>query len=442
MRSNNKNITRRRFLKKSLTASLGAVAFPYIVPSAALGKAGNIAPSNRVTLGCIGVGSRGTHNMRSLMSFDGQVTAICDVNRNRRQAAKKEVEAYYAQKNQKADYKGCSDYDDFRTLIARDDIDAVMVATPDHWHVPIALTAVRAGKDIYVEKPLGMTIVQGQVLRDEVKRRGVIFQHGTEQRAMRHFRYVCELVRNGYLGELKKIKVGAPGGNQGAILKPQPVPEGLNYDMWLGPAPWRPYMANFCQSHGHWFIYDFAASGFIAGWGIHYMDIVQWALGADQSGPVEISGRAVFPRQGIYDTPISWNIDYLYSNGVRVDFTNDKQNPHGIVFEGTKGKIYINRSGIGRMEPRSLNRITLRPDEIHLFETNSDDRNFLEAVRARGETCSPIDAAHRSTSVCFLGNIACRLNRKLRWNPDTEKFVNDDQANRMLSASMRSPWHL
>ena len=434
-------MNRREFFKKvGVGAAAGTVMFPWVVPSAVLGTGANIAPSERVTLGCIGVGGRGGFNTRSLLHHGAQITAVCDVNGDRRQAKKHTIENFYANRDGKSKYQGCTAYNDFRELIAREDIDAVMIATPDHWHVPIALEAVKKGKDIYVEKPLGMTIAECRVLRDTVKRYRVVFQHGTEQRAMAHFRWVCELIRNGRIGELKTVQVGAPGGNRTHNHKPEPVPAGLDYEMWLGPAPRQPFTSTCCLRNGHWFISDFAASGFIAGWGIHYMDIVQWALDADQSGPVEIEGRAVFPQDGLFDTPLTWSIDYLYANGVRVNFTDQTQNRHGIRFEGTAGWIQIARNGIEGMQPHSLYHSVIRPNEVHLYETDSDDKDFLQAVRTRGRTCSPIDAAHRSTSVCFLGNIACLLNRKLRWDPVAERFANDTEANRMLTGTMRRPW--
>jgi predicted dehydrogenase len=434
-------MNRRKFLQKiGVGAAACVTAFPNIVPSAVLGKGENLAPSERVTLGCIGVGGRGGFNMKSLLHHGAQIVAICDVNKNRRLANKYTIENFYANRDGKGKYKGCATYNDFRELISQAEIDAVMIATPDHWHVPIALEAVKYGKDIYVEKPLGMTIAECQVLRDAVKRYRVVFQHGTEQRAMSHFRWACELIRNGRIGELEAVKVGAPGGNRTGNHKPESVPAGLDYEMWLGPAPRRPFTTACCLRNGHWFISDFAASGFIAGWGIHYMDIVQWALDADESGPVEIEGRAVFPKDGLFDTPLTWNIDYLYANGIRVNFTDQTQNRHGIRFEGTEGWIQIARNGIEGMQPRSLYHSAIRPNEIHLYETDSDDKDFLHAVRTRGRTCSPIDAAHRSTSVCFLGNIACLLNRKLRWDPVAELFVNNAEANRMLIRTTRTSW--
>jgi len=439
-----RKISRRRFLKKATGVGLGAMGLPYIIRSSALGKAEAVAASERVVIGCIGVGPRGRLNTRGLMHYGAQVVAVCDVDAKARAAAKKEVEDHYAGKQGREKYIGCATYNDFRELLARDDIDAVLIATPDHWHVPIAISAVKAGKDIYVEKPLGVTIAEGQALRDAVRRYGVVFMHGTEQRSFSQFRFACELVRNKRLGELQTIKVACPGGQQTGVYPPMPVPKGLDWEMWLGPAPWVPYTRARLRpgpNQGWYFISDYASSGFVAGWGIHHIDMAQWALDADHSGPVKIDGQGVFPENGLWDTPLTWSIDYTYANGVRVNFTDNSKNRQGVRFEGTEGWIHVTRSSI-EADPKSMLRSVIGPDEVHLYKCDSDDGNFVECVKTRSETCSPIEAAHRSTTVCYLGYISIVLGRKLRWDPDTERFVNDEQANRMLSRSMRSPWHL
>ena len=429
---------RRRFLGRCAGAAAGVA----IVPSSVLGGPGRTSPGERVAMGCIGVGSRGLHNTKGLMHQGAQIVAVCDVDRRARDRTKKIVEDHYARKLGRDKYKACAAYSDFRELLARDDIEAVMIATPDHWHVPTAIEAVKRGKDVYVEKPLGMTVAEGQALREVVRRYGAVFMHGTEQRTMRQFRFACELVRNGYLGDLKLIKVACPGGRSTGIHRPMPVPDWLDYDMWLGPAPWNPYTAARCRVNSWYFISDYMTSGFVAGWGIHHVDMAQWALDADASGPVEIEGTGVFPDDGLYDTAVTWNIDYTYANGVRVSFTDNKKNKQGVEFKGTKGRLHVDRARIKAAEPKSLLKTIIGPNEIHLYESDNDDRNFLECVRTRAETASPIEAAHRSTTVCYLGNIAMLLGRKLRWDPEKERFVGDDEANRMLSGAMRSPWRL
>jgi len=425
--------TRRGFLR----SAVAGIAMPYLVPASVLGAN---PPSERVVLGCIGTGGRGRLNMRGLMRHGAQVVAVCDVDASQRARAKKEVQDYYACSAVAEKYTGCADYGDFRELLARDDIQAVMIGTPDHWHVPIAIAAVKAGKDIYVEKPLGMTIGEGQALRDVVRQYGAVFQHGTEQRGYRNFRHACELVRNGYLGDLKIIRVACPGGQQIGPQPTMPVPKGLDWDMWLGPAPSVPYTR--ARTHARWyFISDYATSGFVAGWGVHHIDMAQWALGTDHTGPVEIDGRGTFPAEGLYDTPLTWNIDYTYANGARVNFTDNRQNRQGVRYEGSEGWVHVTRSSIAA-QPESLLKTTIRPNETHLYRCDNDDRNFIECVKSRGETCSPIHAAHRSTSVCYLGYISIVLRRKLRWDPEREQFVNDPEAERYLTRALREPWHL
>jgi len=426
--------SRRRFLK----GAAAALGMPWIVPPSVLGAE---PPSERVVMGCIGVGPRGRLNLRGLMTRGAQIVAVCDVNEATRQAAVKEVQEYYKCSAVAETYKGCAAYNDFRELVARDDIQAVMIATPDHWHVPIAIAAVRSGKDVYVEKPLGISIDEGKALRKAVRQYGAVFMHGTEQRCMRQFRFGCELVRNGRIGTLHTVKVACPGGRAGGVHPPQPVPKGFDYEMWLGPARWMPYSPARVAAGSWYFISDYAASGFVAGWGVHHIDMAQWGIGADHTGPVEIRGSAVFPPDGIFDTPVTWDVDYLYANGVRVSFTDNSKNRQGVRFEGTKGWVHINRNSIDA-EPKALLTSKIRPNEIHLYQATNDDRNFVECVKSRAETASPIEVAHRSTSVCYLGHIAMLLRRTLRWDPQKEQFVGDPAADRYLSRPMRAPWHL
>jgi len=427
--------------RRELLKGAAAVAAPYVIPSSAIGAAGRAAPSDRVVIGSIGVGGRGCYNTRGLMNQGAQVVAVCDANQPSAARAKNMVEQHYARKREAAGYKGCAGYHDFRELLARGDIDAVMIATPDHWHVPIAVAAVQAGKDVYVEKPLGMTIAEGQALRAAVRRYNAVFMHGTEQRCFRQFRFACELVRNGYLGKLTRIKVACPGGRRIGPQPPMPVPKGFDYEMWLGPARWAPYTRARCQAGSWYFISDYAISGFVAGWGVHHIDMAQWALGADDTGPVEIVGRGVLPEDGLFDTPVTWNIDYTYANGVRVNFTDNSRNRQGVRYEGTEGWLHVTRGSI-EAHPKSLLTVKIAPNEVHLYEAVNDDRNFIECVRTRAETASPIEVAHRSTSVCYLGHIAILLGRKLRWDPAKERFVNDPEADRFLSRALREPWRL
>jgi predicted dehydrogenase len=258
---------------------------------------------------------------------------------------------------------------------------------------------------------------------------------------MRQFRHACELVRNGRLGRLHTIKVGCPGGRVTGPHPPQPVPKGLDWDRWLGPAREVPYTPARRNAGSWYFISDYAASGFIAGWGIHHVDIAQWALDADRSGPVTIEGTGVLPPDGLYDTPVTWHIDCTYANGVKLDFRDNGQNRQGIRFEGTEGWVHADRQTI-TAEPKSLLTSVIRSNEVRLPRWDNDDRNFLECVKSRTETASPVEAAHRSTAVCYLGHIAILLGRKLQWDPAAERFVGAPEADRLLSRPMRPPWRL
>jgi predicted dehydrogenase len=378
------------------------------------------------------------------MHHGARIVAVCDVDQRARRTALGMVERFY--KTGPGGRRGtCAAYSDFRELLADDTIDAVMIATPDHTHVPVAAAAVKAGKDIYVEKPLGVSIAEGRALVDIVDRCGAVFMHGTEQRCMRQFRFACELVRNGRIGDLHTIRVACPGGREAGVQPPEPAPRGFDYDLWLGPAPYRPYSSLCCHRQGWYFISDYAASGFMAGWGIHHLDIVQWALDVDDGGPSEIDARAVFPSNGPFDTPLSWLVEYGYGQ-VRVVFTDNghrawKWGREGIRFEGTEGWVYVTRGSIDA-GPEHLLREVIGPDEVKLPVCDNDDRNFVECVKSRGQTLSPAEVAHRSTAVGYLGHISALLGRKLDWDPRAERFVEDGEADRLLCRSMRKPWRL
>ncbi len=436
MNENADRISRRAFLQRATGA---ATAFS-IVPRRVLGM-GATPPSDRIAVGCIGVGGMGTGNMRGFLSnADVQVVAVCDLDERRREAARKGLEMHYADQLQKATYKGPATYRDFRELLARDDIDAVSIATPDHWHCLIGIAAAQAGKDMYIEKPLSLTIAEGQALRDAVKRCGRVFQHGTQQRSDRNFRFACELVRNGRIGKLHTMRVGTPPGGTLGIEPPMPVPEGFDYDMWLGPAPWAPYTEKRCQTPYWYFISDYTI-GFLSGWGVHHLDIAQWGNGADHTTPIEIEGQGVLPEDGLCDTVTNWHVEYTYANGVKMIFTDTTKAPEAVRFEGSEGWVSVKRWEADA-DPKSLLTSVVGPDEVHLGEDKSHIRNFLDCVKSRKQTVAPVDVAHRSTTICHLSLIAILTGRKLKWEPEQERFINDDEANRYLSRAMRSPWHL
>ncbi|MHC4206580.1 MAG: Gfo/Idh/MocA family protein [Planctomycetota bacterium] len=446
-------ITRRNFLKKTVSIA-GAAAFPYIVPSTALGGSGSVAPSNRITMGCIGTGNQGFNDIRAFLRDERvQIVAVCDVNRqsngywdNRtggREPAKRMVTEHYALRSAPGTYKGCRSYEDFRDVLARDDIDTVLLALPDHWHSISVIEAAKTGKDIYGEKPLSLTISEGRAMSDAVHRYRRIFQTGSQQRSDHNFRRACELVRNGRIGKLHTVKCGLPGGTpdiskQGHLDKPQRVPSGFNYDMWLGPAPYAPYCPARCHVNFRW-ILDYSG-GQVTDWGGHHPDIAQWGMGTEGSGPVEIkNAKGEFARDGLYNTAKSFYFECIYSSGVKLIVSNKVRS--GVTFEGTEGQVWANR-GRHDANPRSLLETVIKPDEIHLYRSENHTRNFIDCVISRDEPVAPIETAHRSITVSHLGNIAMQLGRDLKWNQDTERFVNDDQADRMLSRTMRSPWRV
>ncbi len=433
-------ITRRDLLRRTGAAAAGVIGFPYVVSSSVLGKDGAVAPSERVTIGCVGVGPRGRGvMMEALQRPEAEVVALCDVKKSALATADGARE-YASHK------KGCAMYRDFRELIARPDIDAVFIASTDHWHVLHALAAVRAGKDIYVEKPLGLSLQQVQVLREAVQLYDRRFQFGTQQRSMPQFRQACELVLNDRIGKLQTIQVSAPPGFPEFPKEPTyPItdpPDDIDYEMWLGPAPWAPYTPKRVVNP-HWFHISDYALGYIAGWGIHHVDIAQWGNGTELTGPVEIEGSGIFPTEdALCDTAFNWDLSYRYSNGVRMNFTSDGlSQPHGVRFVGAEGWVHVDRQRLDA-EPKSLLKETIGPNEIHLPVSTHHQGNLLEAVKTRGPTISPIEVAVRSDTICHLGDIAMRLGRRLKWDPEKELFVNDDEANSKLKRAMRSPWHL
>lgn len=429
---------RRRFLQ-----SLGAGALaPLVLPGPVLGWGDSgTAPSERITVGMIGVGNQGSQHLNVILSKpEVQVVAVCDPVRAKREAARDSVDAAYAGARG-GSFRGCAAYNDFRELVQRADIDAVFVASPEHWHALHGLAALRAGKDLYIEKALTKTIAEGRALVTAARRHGRVVQVGTQQRSSRQFRLACELVRNGYIGRLHTIKVGDPRGYPGPQVREAPVPEGLDYNMWLGPAPLRPYFPERLENLKGWMLtYDYTV-GFQAGWGQHDIDIAQWGNGTDHTGPVEVQGRAEFSKEGLNDTAMTWHTEYRYANGVRLIFTSDNENPYGIRFEGDEGSVFVNRSGISS-QPASLVKVQFKPGDLRLYESRDHHDNFFGCIRTRKDPVCTIEAGHHANVICNLSDIATRLGRPLRWDPAQERFTDDDQANGMLSRAMRSPWQI
>lgn len=452
------NINRRQFLKKATTVAAGTIIFPYAVRSSALGKSGAVAASDRIVMGCIGMGSQGPGNMRAFLGFpDVQVAAVCDVRAEQRQKGKKIVDSAYGNKD-------CAAYCDFQEMLGRSDIDAIMSAPPDHWHAVIGIHAARSGKHMYYEKPMGLSIEQAKAVRKAVNKYNVVFQLGTQQRSEDNFRFGCELVRNKRIGDLKRIIVAAPPSITWPTLKPEPIKEDIDYDMWLGPAPYKPYNYERCRPYvtrpgKQWFhqyslwyhISDYCL-GFVANWGIHHLDIAQWGHGTDNTGPVEIEATGTFPKDGAADTATGWEAYMKYADGVELIYIHSDiskarypqfaDHGRGILFEGSEGWVVVARDGFIDANPKSLLTTPIGPDEIHLIRSTNHQRNFLDAVKNRTQNVCPIETAVRTDTLPQLTDIAMRLGRKLDWDPEREIFKNDPDANRMLKRAMRSPWHL
>ena len=449
-------LSRRQFL-----SAASALAVPFIIPATALGRNGRPAPSERIHLACFGFGTIAQSVTPNFLNDERvQVVAVADVNRETdhygyqgehkggRETGRRMINEHYAKQTGKADYNGCRVYEDFRELLRKEDVDAVEVATPDHWHAILAITCARRGKHIYGQKPLAVTVEQGRAMVREVTKAGVTWQTGSQQRSQTYFRMACEFVRNGRLGKLHRIPVVLPGGHrdfsQLALQQaPAPAPEGLNYDLWEGPAPHRDYRPALMPLNWRW-NFDYSG-GMITDWGAHHMDIAQWALDMDHSGPVKIEVvNADLPAPGeLYNTARTFHFECVYANGVRMVVEDESAGPNGITFEGENGrKIFVSREKL-EFTPESLRQEKIGENETHLYESKHHERNFVDCIYSGKPTVAPIEAAHRSITIAHIANIAIRLGReKVEWNPATEQFVGDGKANKMLSRPMRRPWSL
>jgi predicted dehydrogenase len=430
----NRRMGRRVFLQQACGIAGAAVSLPYLVRSTALGKTGTAAASERITLGMIGTGDHGRQmNLRTFLGQpDVQVVAVCDVDPNQSRLAREMVNGKYGNQD-------CAVYRDFREVLARTDIDAVMISTPDHWHVPISIAAAKAGKDVECEKPT-LTIEEGRQLVETMKRYNRVFQWSTEDRAVDVYHRMCELVRNGRIGKVHTIKVELPSGPaQPGNPAPMPVPEGFDYDMWLGPAPWAPYTKDRCHWNFRW-IFDYSG-GMLTDWGAHLLDGAQWGNDTEHTGPVEVEGKGVFWRDGLYNIAKEFHLEYTYADGVKLIV--DSGTP-SLRFEGSDGWIG-NRGWRAplRAEPASILTSVIGPDEVHLYTCRGgEQRNFLDCVKSRQACYFPPEIGQRCFTIAHIGNIAMLLGRKLKWDPQAERFTNNDEANRMLGRAMRSPWHL
>jgi len=452
------NVSRRRFL-----AGAGALALaPAIIPASALGR-GRPAPSARLNVGFIGYGTMAHDNIGNFLNNDRvQVVSVADCNKESglygykaerlggREPGRRRVNEFYAKKLNKPDYSGCNAYADFRELLDKDSLDAVVISTPDHWHAVQGIWAARKGLHIYGQKPMSLCIAEGRAMADEVKKAGVTFQVGSQQRSDNYFRMACEFIRNGRLGKLQRIEVGLPGGHSlfgktgaDASLEPLPQPPPhIDFDMWLGPAPKRPFIPGLHNPLSWRASLDYSG-GMITDWGAHHLDIVQWALGKDDSGPVAVENLVSdmpAPDQ-IFNTAANYSFEVVYAEGTRVFVSN--KNPNGVRFVGEGGKeIFVTRGKL-EMKPQEMIREKLSDSEVHLYKSGQHEKNFVECVFSGEPTITTCEIGHRSITIAHLANIGLRLGRKqVKWDPKAERFLNDPDADALIGRGLRGPWTL
>jgi predicted dehydrogenase len=382
-------------------------------------------------------------NLRTLIGFDDlQIAAVCETDQWRMDNARGEVEKHYGAKAASGKYAGCATFRDFRELLARKDIDAVMVSTPDHWHAPMGVAAARAGKDVLMEKPITLTISEGRIMADTMKMYGRIFRVDSEFRSNRFFHQAAELALNGRIGKIHTIRTGTPRETPGGDAKPMPVPEGLDYAMWLGPAPDAPYTLDRVhpvKEYGRpgWMKLRDYCDGMICNWGTHLNDISQWGNGTERTGPVEVEGKGTYPSDGFYNVLIDFQVTYRFANGVTQHYTMSRP---FVRFEGDGGWI---EAEMGKITAEPADILKARPgaNEIRL-PLKSEKRDFVDCVKSRAQPIADAEVGHRTTSLCHLGHIAVQLGRKLKWDPVAEKFPEDAEANRLLGRFLKAPWRL
>jgi predicted dehydrogenase len=420
------NVSRRQFL----LGSTAALAIPYIIPRSVFGA------NERIVTGHVGVGRQGVANLKGFMNR-ADPAALCDVDQDHLAAALKLLE------NGEGSKKKVDGYGDYRKLLDRKDIDAIVVVTPDHWHAPITIHACQAGKDVYCEKPLTLTIAEGRKTVEAARRNNRIVQTGSQQRSEYKgmFRHAAELVRAGKLGKLQEILVGIPKVNfDGDAIPDSKPPASLDYNFWLGSAPMKPYN----EKHVHYlfrFFWDYSG-GQMTNFGAHHLDIAQWAMGMDNSGPVSVEGTATFDPKKRYEVPSTCRVTYQYENGVRVILGQEQKDiPQGATFIGSEGRLFVDRSKINS-NPKELVAIEIGDKDVHLGKTGSHHQNFLDCVKSRELPICDVEVGHRSATVCHLGNIALRLGRKVQWDPSAEQFVGDAEADKWLDRARRAPYTL
>jgi len=430
----NHRFNRRAFLQ---TSAITAIA-PFLLPSGIWAAESQVKPNAKVTLGFIGVGEQGRGLLNGFLNRNEvQVVAVCDVDRTRREHSQRTVEDFYA-KNNNTGSKGVTGYGDFRELLNREDINAVCIAAPDHWHAIISIIACEKGKDIYCEKPLSLTIAEARAMANAVRKHDRVFQTGSMQRSSGEFLKACELVRNGALGSVKDVYVNVGVPSRWCDLPEEPMEPGLDWDLWLGPAPKRPYHSKLSArgvkaNWPNWRDYREYSGGQLTDWGAHHFDIAQWGLGMDESGPVEI-----LPPEG-KDAP---GLIFKYANGVILHHGGLPGYKYGVVFVGEKGKICVDR-GRFLAEPENLAPDDYRPNTlpIKLYKSSHHLADFLQCVRSRQRPICDVEIGARSATVCHLANLAYWNKRSLKWDPKAERFVGDAEANTWLNRERRAPWN-
>jgi predicted dehydrogenase len=452
--------SRRQFLKTSLAAAAAASVFPTIVPSSVLGQD---APSKKIQIGQIGCGRIGHDmDMPGILKHDSaRIVAVCDLDSKRAEHAKSYVEGTYAKKQPGQKPLAVKVYADYRELLKEGGVDAIAISTPDHWHAEPVVAAALAGKDIYVQKPLSMTLAEGRAVSDIVRAKKRAFQIGSQQRSdspWPQFRMACERVRNGRIGKLHTVKIGLPVDPSGGNPQEMPVPPNLNYAAWLGCTPQVPYTEdrvhpqNSIKDRPGWLRIDSYSLGMITGWGAHHVDIAHWGMDTEYTGPIEIEGQAEFPKTGLWNVHGPYHIEAKYANGVMMIIDNNFTN--GVRFEGADGWIFVSRGGakatasdpasafgkaLEASDPKILN-LKIGPDELHLYKSPDQHGNWLTSIQTREPAATNPEQAHRATSACILGWISMKLGRKLRWDPVKETFGGDEQANAMLARPQRVPY--
>jgi myo-inositol 2-dehydrogenase / D-chiro-inositol 1-dehydrogenase len=462
---NDRGMSRRDYVKTSLLGAAGFVLGPTVVPSTVFGRS---APSDAINIAQIGCGriARGHDLPETLKHDDVRLVAVCDPDRVRMEDGKRFVEAWYAREKGRPRYVDVRTYHDYRELLEDPDIDAVVISTPDHQHFLPTLEAALAGKDVYLQKPLSLTVEEGRLLSDVLHRQGTVFQVGSQQRSVDpwpQFKRACELVRNGRIGALHTVRIGLPGDPPGGDPTPMPVPEHLDYDMWLGTTPYVPYTEDRVHPQTQelrqryarpgWLRCEQFSAGMITGWGAHHIDTAHWGMGTEYTGPIEIEAEAEFPTEGLWNVHGAFQVKAVYANGVTMLISGDY--PNGVRFEGSEGWIFVARSGaaVTSSDPDSGERKPplqasdpavlesgIGPGELHLYESEEQHTNWVRCIKSRATTVAPIEVAHRSCSACLISHIAMKLPRKLYWDPINERFKNDDEANAMLSRPQRYPY--